>query len=180
MWGRQLSRTMLDKFKKVKAFVFDVDGVFTTGEILVTETGEQLRVFNVKDGYALQYAVKAGYPVLVVTGGRSQGVRIRFEKLGVKDVYLDVANKSEVVEKWLTEQSISMEDVLIMGDDLPDLAILEKAGVSCCPADAVHQVKAVCDYISGKEGGKGAVREIIEKVLGLQKVWTADVQIKSK
>lgn len=170
---------ILEKFKQVKAFVFDVDGVFTNGNILVNELGEQWRTFNVKDGYAFQAAVKAGYPVLIVTGGKSIGVKIRFEKLGAKEVYLNTSNKLEVAEEWAKRQALDLKEVLFMGDDIPDLEMMETAGLATCPADAVEEVKVKSAYISPFEGGKGAVRDVIKKVMVLQGKWVSDSKIKS-
>jgi len=162
---------LFEQLRRVKAFVFDVDGVLTDGRLLVTEQGEQLRTFNIKDGYALQLAVKRGYPVAVITGGGSMGVRKRLEGLGVTEVFLDVKNKASVLREWASAKSLFLEEVLYMGDDLPDLENMKLAGIPVCPADAVEEIKALAAYVSVKEGGAGAVRDVIEKVMKIQNTW---------
>src|SRR5690606_37081761 len=126
-----------DKFKRVKAFVFDVDGVLSDGNILVTEEGDQLRSFNIKDGYAMQLAVKKGYAFAVITGGRSIGVKKRLEGLGIADVFLAVNDKRTIFEEWLENRGLTAAHVLYMGDDIPDLENMQAVGVPTCPADAV-------------------------------------------
>lgn len=170
---------LFDQLKRVKAFVFDIDGVLTNGEVLVTEEGEQLRSFYIKDGYALQLAVKQGYPIAVITGGKSLGVKFRLEGLGIKDVFIDISNKTLVLEQWMKQNNIQAEEILYMGDDIPDIHAMEMVGLASCPADAVEDIKAISHYISSKKGGKGAVRDIIEKVLRLQDKWNLDSKVKS-
>ncbi|MFC6098576.1 KdsC family phosphatase [Olivibacter domesticus] len=170
---------LFDKLKRVKAFILDVDGVLTNGEVLVTEQGEQLRSFNIRDGYALQLAVKKGFSIAVITGGRSEGVRLRLEGLGIIDTFMGIQDKITCFNKWLNEQQFQAGDVLYMGDDIPDLTIMREVGIAACPNDAVEEIKAVSHYISSKDGGKGAVRDVIEKVLKLQNKWDDDVAVKS-
>lgn len=171
--------TVFERFKKVKAFAFDVDGVFTNGDVLVSEAGEQLRTFNIKDGYALQLAIKSGYPVVIISGGKSKGVVLRFESLGVKDIFMSEADKGLVLKKWIQAHEIDFEDVLFMGDDVPDMAVMQIVGFPTCPSDAIEDVKSLCHYISPKDGGKGAVRDVIEKVMRLQGNWKENSSIKS-
>lgn len=171
--------TIFEKFKKIKAFVFDVDGVLTNGEVLVTESGEQLRSFYIKDGYALQLAVKQGYPIAVITGGNSKGVNIRLTGLGIKDVFMNVADKVSVLNRWVEEQGLNSEEVLYMGDDVPDLELMKGACFPACPADAIEDIKVIAEYISPSVGGRGAVRDVIEKVMRLQNTWSKDTNIKS-
>lgn len=170
---------LFDQLKSIKAFVFDVDGVLTNGEVLVTEDGEQLRTFYIKDGYALQLAVKQGYPIAVITGGRSNGVKLRLEGLGIKDVFIDASHKTMILKQWMQKNTIQAENVLYMGDDIPDLQAMEMVGFAACPSDAVEDIKAISHYISPLGGGKGAARDVIEKVLRLQDKWNADVGVKS-
>ncbi|SEK70158.1 3-deoxy-D-manno-octulosonate 8-phosphate phosphatase (KDO 8-P phosphatase) [Parapedobacter koreensis] len=165
------SAMLFDKFKQVKAFVLDVDGVLSDGNILVTEQGEQLRSFNIKDGYALQLAVKRGYPVAIITGGKSLGVKKRMEGLGVTDIFLGIDDKNAVLRDWLSAKRLLPEDVLYMGDDIPDLANMQVVGLPTCPADAMEEIKAVAAYISFRNGGAGAVRDVLEKVMKLQGTW---------
>lgn len=161
----------LDKIKHIKAFILDVDGVLTDGTILVTETGEQLRKFNIKDGYALQLAVKRGYNVLVLSGGRSKGIELRLKGLGITEVFLGLDSKVETYHNFLNTRGFLAENVLYMGDDIPDLPIIRLVGLATCPADAVEEVKDVCHYISPKKGGEGCVRDIIEKVMKVRGDW---------
>lgn len=170
---------LFEQFKKVKSFVFDVDGVLTNGTVLVTDEGEQLRSFFIKDGYALQLAIKRGYPIAVITGGKSAGVKARLNGLGVQDVFLNVSHKSEVLNEWLNERGLLKTDVLFMGDDIPDLTVMQEVGLACCPSDAVEEVKTVSHYTSSFKGGEGAVRDVVEKVLKLQDRWNEDTTIKS-
>lgn len=168
-----------DKFKQVKAFVFDVDGVLSDGNILVTEQGDQLRSFNIKDGYAMQLAVKKGYPMAVITGGRSVGVKSRMEGLGIVDVFLAVSDKGAALREWLSCRGLATSDILYMGDDIPDLDNMKAAGLPACPADAVEEIKAVSFYVSVCKGGQGAARDVIEKVMKLQGTWREDLAVAS-
>jgi 3-deoxy-D-manno-octulosonate 8-phosphate phosphatase (KDO 8-P phosphatase) len=155
----------------IKAFAFDVDGVFTDGSVILLPSGDQVRTMNIKDGYAVQYAAKKGYPIAIISGGHSEAVRLRFEYLGVKDIFLNSKSKKEIFHEFLNKYNLQPEDILYMGDDLPDLEILQLAGIPTCPADAAEEVKAVSAYISGKDGGKGCVRDVIEQVLKVQGRW---------
>lgn len=161
----------LEKIKHIKAFILDVDGVLTDGTVLVTETGEQLRRFNIKDGYALQLAVKRGYDVAAVSGGRSKGIELRLRGLGITEIYLGLDSKIEAVTSFMENKGLQAEQVLFIGDDIPDLPVAKLAGLKACPADAVEEIKAICDYISPKKGGEGCVRDLIEKVLKVRGDW---------
>jgi 3-deoxy-D-manno-octulosonate 8-phosphate phosphatase (KDO 8-P phosphatase) len=161
----------LSKLKHIKAFVLDIDGVLTDATIHVTESGEQLRRFNVRDGYAMQLAIKKGYLICVISGGKSASVTLRLRGLGINDVHLGITNKLEVYNNFINQHHLEPENVLYMGDDIPDLAVMRAAGLKTCPADAVEEVKEISDYISPKAGGYGCVRDIIEKVLKLQDNW---------
>lgn len=170
---------LFEKLKSIKAFALDVDGVLTDGLVLVNEEGHQLRRFNIRDGYALQLAVKKGFPLLVITGGQSEGVRKRLAGLGIKDIELGVSDKVAVFKNWLTKLELHLEDVLYIGDDIPDLEVMKIVGLAACPNDAAEEIKAIAHYIGAKNGGEGVVREIMEKVLKLQGAWDADQYIKS-
>ena len=161
----------LNNLKNIKAFVLDIDGVLTDGTVHVTETGEQLRKFHVRDGYAMQRAVKSGYLICVISGGKSASVIIRLNGLGITEVYLGVDQKMEVFSDFLVKYSLKAEEVMYMGDDIPDIPPMKVAGIAVCPADAVEEVKAVSAYVSGKDGGGGCVRDVIEKVLKIQGKW---------
>lgn len=162
---------MLEKLQQITAFIFDVDGVLTDGNILVTETGEQLRNFNTKDGYALQLAVKKGYKICVISGGTSQGVLKRLNGLGIADVYLGIHHKLEVFENYLKTNNLHPNNIVYVGDDIPDLPPMQKVGLAVCPADAVNEIKAISHYVSPYNGGSGVARDIIEKVLKIQGKW---------
>ncbi|AIM35885.1 3-deoxy-D-manno-octulosonate 8-phosphate phosphatase [Sphingobacterium sp. ML3W] len=170
---------IFDNLKKVKAFVLDVDGVLTDGRVLVNEDGHQMRSFNIKDGYVLQLAVKRGYPVIIITGGNSKGVVKRLEGLGIKEVHSGISNKMEKLKEILERYNLEFEDILYMGDDMPDLPCMQFAGLATCPSDAIEEVKKVCHYISPVAGGFGAVRDVMEKVLKIQGRWELDHEIRS-
>ncbi|HVW97381.1 MAG TPA: HAD-IIIA family hydrolase [Mucilaginibacter sp.] len=163
--------SFLLKLKEISTFVFDVDGVLTDGSVFVSNDGLQSRAFNIKDGYALQLAVKCGYNVCSVSGSRSKSALHRLNSLGVTDVYMGIHTKITKLKLYLEEKSISPENVLYMGDDIPDLAVMQYVGLPVCPADAVEEIKAISKYISPCAGGKGCARDVIEKVLKIQDKW---------
>ena len=161
----------LQKLKEITTFIFDVDGVLTNGDILASDSGEFLRTFNIKDGYALQLAVKRGFQVCIISGGKGQAMQKRFEGLGIKAIFLGVSDKVQVFHQYLEKNQIEATEVLYMGDDIPDLKVMKLVGLPTCPADAVPEIKAISQYISPYTGGKTAVRDIIEKVLRVQEQW---------
>lgn len=171
---------VLAYFHQVTTFVFDIDGVLTDGTVLLLENGLQARQMHVKDGLALQMALNNGYRVVILSGGFSEPVIGRFNKLGVKEVFLDIKDKRAFLEQYLGEQGLQWEEVLFMGDDLPDVAVLQSVGVPTCPADAVMEVKRVAKYISPVKGGFGCVRDVIEKVLKLNNHWNFDTSVTSR
>ena len=156
---------------KIRAFVFDFDGVMTNGSVFTMPDGQTVRYGNVKDGYALQYAVKKGYTLALISGATSDSITHRMKSLGVQHIYTGVPNKMERYRQFLTEQGLREEEVLVMGDDIPDYEILSHCGVATCPADAAIEVKEICDYISTYKGGEGCVRDVLEQTLRLQGVW---------
>ncbi|MFT5077688.1 MAG: 3-deoxy-D-manno-octulosonate 8-phosphate phosphatase (KDO 8-P phosphatase) [Planctomycetota bacterium] len=156
---------------KVNTLVFDVDGVLTDGTVQVTTNGELYRTMNVKDGYALKTAVDRGYNVLVISGGSNEGVRKRLSGLGITDIHLGTHKKKEVLQAYMTAHNLYKDQILYVGDDLPDYEVMQHVGVPCCPQDAVAEIKAISAYISHKHGGKGCVRDIIEQVLKVQGNW---------
>jgi len=160
-----------EELSTVRAFAFDVDGVLSQPEIYLHPSGELMRSMNTKDGYAIQYAVKRGYPIAIITGGRSENVAMRFRGLGITDIYLGSSYKPDDFKDFLFKYDLKAEDVLYMGDDLPDIEVMQKSGVPCCPADAVEEVKALSHYISPHKGGRGCVRDVIEQVLRLHGRW---------
>lgn len=154
--------------------IFDFDGVLTDGKVLVINENEQLRSANVKDGYALQYAVKSGYRVCVISGGKSVSMSQRLASLGIKDVFLGVDKKIDVFRKYVNDNNLDKSEILYMGDDIPDYEIMNNVGVACCPADAAIEIKSISDYISDMKGGEGCVRDIIEQVMRLHDKWFKD------
>ncbi len=171
---------LLEAFKPVRCFVFDIDGVLTDGRILVFENGEQVRSMSVKDGFALQLAVKKGYHLLVVSGGLGSGARERLHRLGIGAVYLEVKDKTRQVETYLLEHGLEWKDVLYMGDDIPDLGPMKKAAMPTSPADAAPELLQLARYISPFNGGMGCVRDVIEKVLRLHGKWDLDSGVPSR
>ena len=160
--------------KNIKAFVFDVDGVFTDGSVYLLPEGNMCRVMNVLDGYAVVKAIKNGYKIGVITGGNDDMVKHRIHYLGITDYYAKSHNKLSDFEDFKAKYHLKDKEILTMGDDLPDLSILRVSGISSCPKNAVPEVKAISDYISPIEGGKGAVRDVIEQVMKVQGKWTED------
>ncbi len=171
---------ILEKFKTIKTFVFDVDGVLTDGTLLVLNDGQMARSMNIKDGYALQLAVKKGYRVVVISGGTSDAVKERLNKLGVKDSFFSVENKKEKLVEYAAQHQLKWEEILFMGDDIPDHSSMQMAGLPCCPADAATEIKQVSKYISPLGGGKGCARDVIEKVLKLNGHWDLDTTVASR
>jgi 3-deoxy-D-manno-octulosonate 8-phosphate phosphatase (KDO 8-P phosphatase) len=163
-----------EDLKRVKAFVFDVDGVFSKSIIILHPSGDLMRTMNIKDGYAVHYLMKLGYPIAIISGGNSESVRDRFSKLGIKDIYLNSHVKTVDFENFRQKYDLDPADVLYMGDDLPDLPVMKSVGFPTCPADAVDEIKSVSSYISDKSGGEGCVRDIIEQVLKLHGKWMLD------
>ena len=166
---------ILELFAPVRTFVFDVDGVLTDGSLLATEDGQLLRRMNIKDGYAIQLAIKKGYKVWILSGAKSEGVRLRLQKLGVKDVHIGIETKKELLQDIALSSQTAYESVLYMGDDIPDYAAMQLCGFPCCPFDAVAEIKAIAKYISPYKGGEGCVRDVIEKVLKLNNDWELPV-----
>lgn len=160
--------------KHINTFILDYDGVLTNGTVILQADGEALRTANVKDGYALQLAVKMGYNVAIISGGNSASMNKRFEALKIKDFYLGVENKLMVFQNYLKEKGIEANDVLYMGDDIPDYKTMKKVGIACCPADASPEIKSISHYISDKPGGKGCVRDVIEQTLKIQGKWMTE------
>ena len=155
----------------VKAFAFDVDGVFTDGQVYLFPKEDFVRAVNIKDGYAIQHCIKMGYPVAIISGGKSDQVAKRFQKLGVTDIYLGASNKLDMYEDFRMKYQLENSNILFMGDDIPDYEIMQKVGIPTCPADAANEIKEIAVYISDKGGGKGCVRDVVEQVMRLHKKW---------
>ena len=171
---------VLAAFKKITTFIFDIDGVLTDGTVLVLRDGLQARIMHVKDGFGLQMAMKNGYHVFIISGGISEESRKRLEYLGVKEIHIGIADKTKFVADLLKSKKIKWEEVLYMGDDLPDMPLMNKVGLSCCPADAVNEVKGIVKYISPINGGWGCVRDVIEKTLKVNGHWKYETDVTSK
>lgn len=162
----------------ITTFVFDIDGVLTDGSVHIASNGDLLRIMNVKDGYALKTAIDLGYTICIISGGSNEGVKSRLEGLGIKNVYLGAHDKVKLLHDFFKSNAILPEHALFMGDDLPDYKVMQEVALPCCPQDAVPEIKAISKYISHKNGGKGAVRDIIEQVLKVQDKWMINFDAK--
>ena len=171
---------LLDSFKKISCFAFDVDGVLTDGSLLVLDDGQMVRRMNIKDGYALQLAVKKGYKLLIISGGMSESVRSRLNKLGIEDVFLKVENKLATLEQYRKDMKLEVHEILFMGDDIPDYEVMKQVGIASCPADAAPEIKSISQYISIYKGGEGCARDVIEKVMKVRGDWSIDVSVSSR
>lgn len=160
--------------KKIRAIFLDVDGVLSCETIPQHPNGDPMRTVNIKDGYALQHAVKCGMHVAIITGGKTEAVRLRYQSLGVQDVCLGAAVKIHIYDQLKEKYSLSDEQIAYVGDDIPDYEVLQACGLPCCPSDAAPEIKAICTYISHKEGGRGCVRDITEQILKAQDLWMHD------
>lgn len=171
---------VLEHFQHINTFVFDVDGVLTDGSVLLLENGLQARKMNVKDGLALQMAVKNGYNVIILSGGSSEPIIHRLQYLGLTEINLGLKDKLKFLEAYVEQNKLNWKQILFMGDDLPDIPVLEKVGLPCCPADAVIEVRNLSKYISPVNGGYGCVRDVIEKVLKLNDHWKYHTDISAR
>lgn len=165
------SKNFKELLHQVRCFVFDVDGVLTDGSLFIQTDGSMLRKMNIKDGYALQLAARSGYFIFVISGSTPEGVAKRLERLGIDEVHIGIENKLLLLENLLVKHKVKFSEVLYMGDDMPDLHVLQHCEVRTCPADAVYQIKSVCQYTSPYKGGEGCVRDVIEQVLSLKGEW---------
>ena len=166
-----MAKSYKEIMNDITTFVFDVDGVLTDSSVHITPTGEMLRIMNIRDGYALKAAVESGYHVCIISGGSNEGVRIRLRNLGVTDIHLGTPDKVETFKEYSELYQINPETVLYMGDDIPDYHVMQLVGLPTCPQDASPEIKTISKYISHKNGGKGAVREVIEQVMKVQGKW---------
>lgn len=156
---------------QIDTFIFDVDGVLTNGIVTVHPNGDLVRQMSIKDGYALKTAVDAGYRVCIISGGSSEGVRLRLQGLGITDIYLGAHNKIDQYNELVKKYNLNPENVLYMGDDVPDYPVMELVGFACAPQDAASEIKAVSKYISPKKGGEGCARDVIEQIMRVQGKW---------
>ena len=158
---------------KIKAVIFDIDGVLSCETITMSPTGEPLRTANIKDGYAIYQAVKLGLRIAIITGGTTNAVLTRYKALGLEDIYMGCAVKIKTYEEFLSKYGLGDEEIMYMGDDIPDYEIMRRVGCPVCPKDACPEIKGISLYVSHKEGGKGCGRDVIEQVLRAQGKWLA-------
>lgn len=160
-------------FKKITTFIFDVDGVLTDGNVLALESGEQARTFYIRDGYGIEKALEAGYKMAIISGGNQIGVRKRLEFLKIPHIYLGVATnrKLEVFNRFIQENGLKPEEILYMGDDIPDFQVMHTGVLATCPEDACADIQGIAHFISPFKGGRGAVRDVIERVMKAQHTW---------
>lgn len=159
---------------KVKAVVFDVDGVLSRQTITLSESGLPMRTVNIKDGYAIQLAQKLGLRIAIITGGKSEAIRVRYEGLGVEDIFMGCGVKIKVYRDLLAKYQLSDSEVVYVGDDIPDYEVMRQCGCPCCPADACADIKEISTYVATATGGDGVGREVIEQVLRAQGKWLSD------
>jgi 3-deoxy-D-manno-octulosonate 8-phosphate phosphatase (KDO 8-P phosphatase) len=172
--------TLLANLKKISCFVFDVDGVLTNGEVIVMPDGILVRKMNIKDGYAMQLAIKKGFPVWVISGGNSSEVEERLQRLGITEVHMRVKDKKALLQELASMHNIPLDEILFMGDDMPDLEAMKMVGVAACPNDAAVDIKQIANYISAINGGAGCARDVIEKVLKLNNQWDTNDAIRAQ
>ena len=157
--------------QKIKALAFDVDGVLSMLTVVMQPDGMPQRTVNIRDGYALQLAVKSGLKVAIITGAKVESVRKRYQVLGIQDVYLACSRKIDTYQQFLDKYGLKDEEVMYMGDDIPDYEVLQRCGLPCCPADAAQEIKEICTYVSPLSGGYGCARDVIEQILAAQGKW---------
>jgi 3-deoxy-D-manno-octulosonate 8-phosphate phosphatase (KDO 8-P phosphatase) len=162
--------------KKIRAIVFDVDGVLSCSTIPMDNSGDPMRTVNIKDGYAIQLAQKMGLRIAIMTGGNTPAIEQRYSKLGVEDIYMKCAVKIKTWEEFLEKYGYDESEVMYVGDDIPDYEIMQRAGCACCPADACPDIKAISLYVSDKTGGNGCGRDVIEQVLRAQGKWLSSAK----
>ena len=167
----------LGYFREIQTFIFDVDGVMTDGQLLVTEGGEFLRSFNSKDGYAIRRAIEEGYTVCVITGGRGGSIENRMKKLGIHHLFTGADQKLPIFRRYCATHEIDPLKTLYMGDDLNDYEVMQKVGLPCCPADACPEILQISNYVSPVKGGDGCVRDVIEKVMKLHGKWLNHISV---
>ncbi len=159
------------KLRTISCFIFDVDGVLTDGSLILLPGGEQVRTMNIRDGYAMQLAIKKGYRIAIISGGISEAVKSRLSGLGISEVYMGIEDKVSKLKEIITKYNLIGENILYMGDDVPDKAAMKLCGIASCPADAAPEIKEIAIFISDKKGGEGCVRDVIEQTLRLQGKW---------
>jgi len=162
--------------QKIRAIIFDIDGVLSSETITLSDEGTPLRTVNIKDGYAIQLAVKLGLRIVIITGAKVESVRVRYEGLGVEDIYIGCSVKIKTYDAFLAKYGLTDEQVMYMGDDIPDLEIMHRVGCPVCPKDACPEIKSVSLYVSDRIGGHGCGRDVIEQVLRAQGKWVMNAK----
>lgn len=157
--------------KNIKTLIFDIDGVFTDNRVILIPGMEPVRTFSARDGYALHYAIKKGLRIVIITGGKSESVEERLHEMGVNEIYVGIKNKEKKLQEFIAETNSNIDEILYMGDDIPDMQVMSLVALACCPQDAVNEVKSICNYVSPIKGGQGCVRDIIEQTLKVQGKW---------
>ena len=173
-----MAKSYKELMNNITTFIFDIDGVLTDSSVHITSTGEMLRTMNIRDGYAMKAAVESGYHVCIISGGSNDGVRIRLKNLGINDIQLAAPNKVETFNDYINTYKIVADQVLYMGDDIPDFHVMKLVGLPTCPQDAAPEIKGISKYVSHKNGGKGAVRDVIEQVMKVQGKWMSHFDAK--
>ena len=166
-----MAKSYKELMNVIDTFIFDVDGVLTDGTVHVSPTGEMLREMHIRDGFALKAAIESGYNVCIISGGSNEGVRIRLRNLGITNIHLATLDKVATFKEYIELYQIKAENVLYMGDDIPDFYVMQLVGLATCPQDAAPEIKSISSYISHVNGGKGAVRDVIEQVMKVQGKW---------
>jgi 3-deoxy-D-manno-octulosonate 8-phosphate phosphatase (KDO 8-P phosphatase) len=166
-----MAKSYKEIMNDITTFIFDVDGVLTDGSVHITPTGEMLRTMNIRDGFAMKAAIESGYNVCIISGGSNEGVRTRLRNLGITDIYMATPDKVETFEEYCELYTISPEHVLYMGDDIPDFHVMQLVGLPTCPQDSSPEIKGISNYISHRNGGKGAARDVTEQVMKVQGKW---------
>ena len=166
-----MAKSYKELMNDITTFIFDIDGVLTDSSVHVTESGEMLRIMNIRDGFAMKAALESGYNVCIISGGKNEGVRIRLRNLGIQHIHLGSPDKVATFKEYTELYNIKPETVLYMGDDIPDYHVMQLVGLPTCPQDASPEIKEISNYISHKNGGKGAVRDVIEQVMKVQEKW---------
>ena len=166
-----MAKSYKELMNEITTFILDVDGVLTDSSVHITSTGEMLRTMNIRDGYAMKAAVESGYNVCVISGGSNEGVRIRLQNLGITDIHLAAPDKVATFREYCQLRGIKPENVLYMGDDIPDYHVMQLVGLPACPQDSAPEIKTISKYVSHRNGGRGAVRDAIEQVMRVQGKW---------
>ena len=166
-----MAKSYKELMNTIDTFIFDIDGVLTDGTVHVSPTGEMLREMHIRDGFAMKAALESGYNVCIISGGSNEGVRIRLRNLGITDIHMASPDKVATFKEYIELYHIKAENVVYMGDDIPDFHVMQLVGLPTCPQDAAPEIKAISTYISHVNGGKGAVRDVIEQVMKVQGKW---------